>query len=310
MKIGYDTVGSRWRVEGETEERERLAEYLAALERYLNGFNGLFARARDRDEFQFITATLGVFGLQDAGWVPYETTEVAIRAATALHNEAGDEVVARHLKLWIYGHIVEASAPYDLLGNLIHIANGGRAQRTCFPPEKGRPVSPGTKIDTLASWTLADGHAEVGELLRAIWDRPLRNAIFHADYALHGAEVRLPEIGETRTGDEVECIAAHASAYHDAVVGLRRSYLGSYVEPKLISAASFAPDPKEQAVVIIRDGEGAIGLKDALTPAEIAAGRITFRIAKLYPDERVALDADPTLAQLPARIAEDEKADD
>jgi hypothetical protein len=310
MKVEHDGESGGWRVVGEAEERERLAEYLAALERYLNGFDALFARARDRDEFQFIVAMLGVFSLQDAGWVPYETTEVAIRAATALHNEAGDEVVARHLKLWIFGHIVEASAPYDLLGNLIRIANGERAQRTCFPPEKGRSVSPGTKIDTLASWALADGRADVGELLRAIWDRQLRNAIFHADYALHGAEVRLPGIGETRTADEVELITANASAYHDAVVRLRRSYLRSYTEPTLISAASFSNDPKEQAVVIVRAGEGAIGLKDALTPAEIAAGRITFRIAKLYPDERELLDADPTLARLPARTAEGEHADE
>jgi hypothetical protein len=150
----------------------------------------------------------------------------------------------------------------------------------------------------------------MGELLRAIWDRQLRNAIFHADYAIHGAEVRLPGIGETRTWDAVEHITANASAYHDAIVGLRRSYLRSYTEPTLISAESFATDPAEQAVVIVRTGEGAIGLKDALTPVEIAAGRITFRIAKLYPDERELLDADPTLAHLPARTAEGERVDE
>jgi hypothetical protein len=51
----------------------------------------------------------------------------------------------------------------------------------------------------------------------------------------------------------------------------------------------------------VRAGEGAIGLKDALTAEERAAGGISFRYAKLYPDEKKLLDADPDLALLPAR---------
>ena len=58
-----------------------------------------------------------------------------------------------------------------------------------------------------------------------MWDREFRNAIFHADYALHGVEVRL--IGSQRHlgGDEVEALCARATAYHNALALLRSSHL-------------------------------------------------------------------------------------
>jgi hypothetical protein len=54
-------------------------------------------------------------------------------------------------------------------------------------------------------------------------------------------------------------------------------------------------------MVIVREEDGAVGLKDALTPAERAAGGVPFRYAQLFPDEIAMLEADPYLARLPAR---------
>lgn len=301
MEVSRETQTGDWQVVASDEERERRHDYVDALPRYLNCFEPLFSRARNSDEFQFILALLGIHSLQDAGWVPYESTLAGIRSATDLHNRTDDPVAARHLKLWIYGHIVEASAPYDLLANTIQIARGERARSTWFPGGDGRPLSPGTKINALGAWAQADGHSDVGQLLGEMWDRELRNAIFHADYALQGAEVRLPQAGNLRTGDQVEELAGKATAYHEAVSGLRRFHLRSYTEPKRISAASFSPDPNEQAIVIVRKGEGATGLKDAYTADEIAAGKITFRYATLFPGEREMLEADHDLAVLPGR---------
>lgn len=245
-----------WDITADASERDRRGEYLDALPRYLNGFEPLFNAAKDRDEFQFIVALLGIYGLQDAGWVPYESTEAGVRAATQMHNESADSAAARHLKLWIYGHIVEASAPYDLLANAIQTARGERARRTWFPDEGSRPVSPGSKINKLGAWADADGHPDVEHLLREVWDRDLRNAIFHADYALHGAEVRLPAVGESWTGDQIEGVTSKASAYHDAVSGLRRFHLRSYAKPKRIAPASFSSHPNEAAIVIVRYWRG------------------------------------------------------
>src|SRR5688500_11582794 len=95
-----------WIVEASQEERAFKPDYLTALPQYLTGFDSLARAAKRVDEAQFILALLGVRGMQDAGWDPYETTIQAIAAVTRLHNETDDRLAACHLQLWIYGHIV------------------------------------------------------------------------------------------------------------------------------------------------------------------------------------------------------------
>ena len=109
-----DKVGF-WKLEA-SEEQGLKPDYLEALPRYLNGLDSIFAKAQAQDEARPILSLLGVRGMQAEGWDPYDTTVDAIAAATRLHNETEDRLAARHLSLWIYGHIVEAAAPYDLLG--------------------------------------------------------------------------------------------------------------------------------------------------------------------------------------------------
>jgi hypothetical protein len=85
------------------------------------------------------------------------------------------------------------------------------------------------------------------------------------------------------------------------MIGLRRFYRGLYTEPKRVPGGSITKVPGEDLIIIARESEGAVGLKDALTPAERAAGGIRFRYARLSPDEIEMLEADPDLAMLPAR---------
>lgn len=125
-------------------------------------------------------------------------------------------------------------------------------------------------------------------------------AIFHSDYALHGVEVRLIGSQRSLSGDEVDTLCARADAYHHALATLRRTHLESYTAPVVIPAQPFAPPPA-QAVVIVRQGEGAVGLKDAWSVAERAAGAIPFRLVVASYGEVAALNADPDLVLLPAR---------
>ena len=277
-------------------------DYLAGLPRYLTAFDSLARSAKRFDKTQFILALLGVTGAQAAEWDPYETTIDAIKIATRLHNETEDRLAARHLQLWIYGHIVEASVPYDLLANLARISVGEPAQMTRFPSRGRRPVSPGEKIEKICAWANEAGNQAVSYLLAQIWDRDLRNAVFHSDYTLHGDQIRLPEVGGVRSLHELAELSGKAAAYHDSVIGVRGYHLRSYTEPKRVRAGSISPArPDEDLVVIVREGDGAVGLKDSLTAHERAAGAIRFRYARLYPDEIEALDADPDLAALPPR---------
>jgi hypothetical protein len=92
--------------------------YLEALPRYFTAFDLAFTRARERCEFEFLLSLFRVRGVQDAGWDPYETTLRAIPARRKVHDQIEEFEAARHLQLWVYGHILEASEPYELLGRL------------------------------------------------------------------------------------------------------------------------------------------------------------------------------------------------
>jgi hypothetical protein len=153
----------------------------------------------------------------------------------------------------------------------------------------GPRPSPGEKITAIAGWADAARNQAVAYLLPQIWDRELRNAIFHSDYSIHGAEVRLPDLGQARSSEELAALSGKAAAYHDGVLGVRRYHLESYTEPKRVRAGSISrANPDEELWIIVRDGQGAIGLKDALTAEERAAGGgITCRYAKLYPAHQV-----------------------
>lgn len=83
------------------------------------------------------------------------------------------------------------------------------------------------------------------------------------------------------------------------MIGLRRFYSDLYAEPKIVTAGPIASD--ENLTIVVREGYGAVGLKDALTPAKRAARRNPVRYARLFPDEMALIDADPELALLPAR---------
>lgn len=299
MELYRDDEVCFWQLEATDEERELKPDYIDSLPLYLNGLDSIFARAQEQDEAQLILSLLGIKGLQAAGWDPYDTTVDAIRAATRLHNETEDRLAARHLSLWIYGHIVEAAAPYDLLANLINIAQGGQASMFPFESESGRLLSPGRKLEVIGRQAEEIGNQAARPLLTAIWHRHLRNGVFHADYTIHGSEIRLVGDGAVLSLEEFEALSGRAHGYHDAMIGLRRFYRSLYAEPKVVPAGPIAPG--QNLIIIVREGYGPVGIKDALTPAERAAGGIPFRYARLFPDEMALIDADPELALLPAR---------
>lgn len=299
MELYRDDEVCFWKLEASDEEWELKPDYIRALPLYLNGLDSIFETAQEQDEAQLILSLLGVKGMQAEGWDPYDTTIDAIQAATRLHNETKDRLAARHLSLWVYGHIVEAAAPYDLLANLINVAQGGQARMFPFQSDGGRPLSPGRKLELVGLGAEEIGNQAARPLLAAIWHRQLRNGVFHADYTIHGSEIRLVGGGEVLSLEEFAALSGRAHAYHDAMIGLRRYYRRLYTEPKIVPAGPISPG--ENLTIIVREGHGAVGIKDALTPAERAAGGIPFRYARLFPDEMALIEADPELALLPAR---------
>lgn len=275
----------------------------AKLVEYMNRLDPAFSRARERSAFQFILSLLRVRGVQDSGWDPYETTQHGIPLLLEAQNLLTTEhsAAARHLALWIYGHILEASEPYELLANLIDVSTGGRFKVERFPPRRnGWPQSPGEKISTLERMAVEAGMPEVAFPLRDAWDRELRNAIFHADYAFSGSELHLASPVRSVPQRELSDRFDSAVGYHHALAGLFEFHVRSFEEPRVIPADGLSPGP-QNARVIVREGYGVVGLKHAWTREQLDAGAIPWLMGRFRPGEAEQLHANPDLALLPGR---------
>lgn len=223
-------------------------------------------------------------GIQPIGFDPYETTLRAIPALIGVHDEIGNQDAARHLELWIYGHIIEASEAYEILMNLIEVSRGGRFRLDRFPPDRvGIPQPVGRKIEQLGRAAESAAMPEIMIPLNEIWDREFRNAIFHADYALYEDGVRILTPGGARIyeADRVAFLVNRALAYHTALTALYEVHIRSYNEPKEIAAhPEFARGGSERALVVVREDYGAVGLRDAWTAEEVAAGQIPWYVVR------------------------------
>ena len=276
--------------------------FLEALPRYRNKLDKAFTKAKQQCELEFLFCLFRVRGAMDAGWDPFETTLQAIPSVIDLENKAEDWQARRHLQLWIYGHILEASEPYELLANLLAVAGGSHySWSTNFPaPQR----SPGSKIDRIEQIAKKAMLPDTICPLKEIWDRNLRNAIFHSDYTLIGEQVRIMEPPRSYPNEEIMQLVNRAIAYHGAWVALLQYHIESYKKPvEIPTSPHFRGDPELRWVVIVRKGYGAAGVKDAWSKEQLKAGKIPVRVGRFYDEERNLLNQDSTIAELPERHA-------
>jgi hypothetical protein len=283
------------------EESALRRTWAEAFPRYLTILDELFDRALEGCEFEFIHSLLGIRDYREAGWDPWDTTEALLETMERLINITEDQPTRRHLKLWTWGHVVEADEPYEFLRNLIAIAGGGTflMGRRWFPDigteSKARPQYPAAKTDQLDKAARGIGLPRLVEPLREILHRELRNAVFHADYVLHGSEVKLPRTGLTLDHDTVEDLTIRAGAYLGALIILRRHYVSTYTEPNDLTRRVDGL----RYTVVVREGYGAVGLKAAATGPVWEPRRPRFFLGRVTPEEMDFLNEDFTRALLP-----------
>jgi hypothetical protein len=88
---------------------------------------------------------------------------------------------------------------------------------------------------------------------------------------------------------------------------LVRAYRRGYEEPVELDVHPEATtDSGGKVTVVVRDGDGAIGIRYVHTREDVAAGAIPAYLARLFPDEVQAMRDNPTLVRLPARPAKGE----
>ena len=276
--------------------------YVDSLMKHLNAFSPLFDKAKNTCEFEFILTLLRVRGSQDRGWDPFENTRKVFACISGLRKKTRDSETRLHLSLWLYGHIVEASEPYETLANLVNICAGGHFTFSNFP-DKGKyaiPQSPSEKIDILERMASEIGMSSSILPLRDVFDRDLRNAIFHADYSLSGGEVRIRKPVRSYSHDESLGIINKALAYYEAFVSVFESCIRSYDKPRIVAVPKdFGHHLNQKAITIIRKGHGLVGIKDNWTEQELKKGYIPFRLGRFYRYESDLMEKDPLLTILP-----------
>lgn len=101
-----------------------------------------------------------------------------------------------------------------------------------------------------------------------------------------------------------------ALAYFQILKFLRSLFITEYAQPLEIPMHPLnAAIPGERAVVMVREGYGAIGLKDAWTLEELKRGHIPWRYGKFFREEIGMTGKDPTRAFFPARVGADSESD-
>jgi len=262
--------------------------YQESLPRYVEVFDRSYKLAQAKCEFEFLLTMFRVRGLESPVVNPYDTTMRAIPRLVYHMQQVRDFETQRHLQLWLYGHIVEAAEPYETLANMLKIAKGGNFSLQNFPQHPGgRPQSPGEKISFLQDECEALGVPELVKPMKEIWNRDLRNAVFHSDYSLRGGEVLIDDGRISYSNEYVFDVFNKAIAYYDALRYVERIYRASYTYPKIVELRpGFSDDPEEKAKVIVVEGYGAVGLKSAWTLEQIIAGKIPFRVGRFTEEEK------------------------
>ncbi|PKM73105.1 MAG: hypothetical protein CVU91_05935 [Firmicutes bacterium HGW-Firmicutes-16] len=275
--------------------------YYESFIRYLNIFFDVFEAAFNKCEFSSLLTLLSVRGIEDAGWDPYKSSIQIIDSIIDATDKIHIKEVQRNIHLWVYGHIMEASEPYEMVMNLLDIIDGEEFKILKFPLKKsGVPLSPGEKQTKIVGKAKQLGFNKLEKIYAETWDRDLRNAVVHSDYCLLESEVRIRKPIKIYTSQEINKIVNRSYAYFHVIKFLHSYYTSSYSKPKVIK-----PHPMfnehGNCLVIVREDYGAIGIKDNYTSNDISAGAIPYRIGRFYPEEEKMLESNPLLAVLPKR---------
>ncbi len=276
------------------------SDYSQNLIRYLNLIYPLFSKAKDSSDFEFISTLIAFRGLQDPGWDPFDNTIDIFESIGSLKMKGESQKINLHL--WMYGHIIEASEPYEILSNFLRIVDGHRYNPFTNFPDKDRgkykiPQFPAEKIDILTELAEKVDMADCLIPISEIFDKDLRNGIFHSDYSIYNGGVRVHRNYKELNRDQTYILLNKSLAYFEAIKYLYKKSISDYNEPMEIDL----PDgfSSDKGIVMVRKGYGVIGLKDNFSKEELNRGRIPFRLGKFKWHELEILKKDQTISFMP-----------
>lgn len=288
MKFIRDDRG-KWSVK---KEKNVHPSYQNSLKKYLNVLEPFFNLAKQKSEFEYIFTLLNVKGASSPGWDTFDTIKNAHKSFYIIQKKLKNErAIEIQYLLLLYGLIIEASEPYEIIANLINVIKGDRyIVRTHFPDYKdqngrNRKQSPADKIAQLKKKSKKVNLSL--EIFDEFFDNNLRNSIFHSDYTVYNNEIRTMNPKRIYMENEWLNLINKTLAYFESFVIVYDFHKSEYKTPKLVKPhPDFSSDPFEMCKTIVRKGYGLIGLKDNFTEEEIKKGKIPHLIGKYYPYEQ------------------------
>ncbi len=273
-------------------------DYSKLLVIYLNRIKPLFDLAKGSNEFEYACTLIAYKSLQEPGWEPFDNTIEIFDSMNKLKDRTKDEFTKLNLIFWVYGHIVEASQPYELFANFFRIIDGEAYSINNFPDkQKGKylvPQFPAEKIEKLVELSRKVNLETSLIPLNEVFDRELRNSIFHSNYTIYGGEIRAYR---QFTRDETYLILNKVLAYFESLKILYNNAIKEYQESKVVDLPSRFS--YQQGRLIVRKNHGLIGVKDNLTSEEIMRRNLPFHMGKFRYHEMQILRRNPTINEMP-----------
>ena len=278
--------------------------YRDSLLKYINCIAPLFQKAKEKNEFEYILTLLQYRGLSTPGYIPFENTISIFKEIFIIQEKIKDANQKLNITFWAYAHWIEASEPYEIFGNFLNIINGGKYTISNFPKKPSgkytREQYPHEKINHLQSV------AEIVNMEKSlipvieVYDRELRNSIFHSDYSIYDQQMRSYKDFDS---DETYEIVNKFIAYYYALTFLYDTAIEDYEYPTLVKIPSYFNN-QQFATTMSRKGHGLVGIKDNYTREELARGQMPWHIVRLLGYELKMLKNDPTIKQFPKNKVE------
>ncbi|MGD6735604.1 hypothetical protein ACP5PY_04160 [Photobacterium leiognathi subsp. mandapamensis] len=234
-----------------------------------DSLNSLFSMAKDSDELQFaFSLSPESRGSQDAGW---NTAEDAIRAFDEYLEFIQDgplTPIKARVALGFYCHLSEASGFYEVLKNMLRVADGEKFVMWPFQKLVQKHKASGSMIAPNANKVMRDlaGHAkEIGldnlaECVRDAFDSDLRNGYAHADYIIWSDGIRLRK----RNGGNPKLITwgefnykfERAVNFFNCLRDVTSNHIESYAEPKVIRSSLQPYEPQSDWTIHLDKEKG------------------------------------------------------
>lgn len=193
------------------------------------------------DIIQFFGSLLRVVGMEDKGWDPYAESRAVLEDLNQLmqlklptKKFKDSERTCWRLGLLFYSHIVEMSAPYEVLTNLLRFRLGKGYHPNPyydFLSEKDRKrfrrsgLFPKQKIEIIQSLSKEAG-LDFGKIFDEFYRTDFRNAIAHSDFIFTDTGFRCRNGYGTKafelTYDQVNDLITHAKIFIGTFFGLER----------------------------------------------------------------------------------------